>query len=758
MDGEDGRRGADPPDGGLSWAVGLAAAAILGAIALPMLRGRIYVDDDLQKFHLPLRAFYAGCLARGDRFEWCPSLFCGFDLHGEGQVGMYHPLHLALYGLLPLTLAFDLELLANYVAAFAGMALFLRRWRLPRASALFGAMVFSYSGSYALRYMFLNFLAIASHIPWLLLCIDVVIRGESASRRAWSATAVALLTASQLLLGYPQSVWQSLLAEGIYACWVGSRAGPGRIRRIAPLFGAKALGVLLGGIQLIPTWEALSRSIRADPSTGFLAHGSLHPANLIQMVSPFLFKDLFFTRQPPASIAAHEMGMYAGAAVPVLMTWLLIRRDCLGTLRPLAVAALLIGLIALALSFGSYNPLFPYYTRLPILSKFRISARYILLIHLATALLSALALADLCLRAGRPEPLAWRRLWPLSAPLAISLLVSVGSLWLARAWPGFALAPFLAPTGPALVGPALVAAATLLTIAAAHGWQLALVGLVLFAAVDQASYGLTFVRRNPPRDLASLLKTRALPAGALRGRIMVPEGDDLWIMNGARLVEGYAALRPGRRLHYYDRASLRLAEARWLLEGAAAGRQAWSPLTDPLPRVRLVTRAVRGAFVAGAVRPSAVSDTAFVPIALDLTGGTPGTAVLVVDRPGRIEVDAVAPSRQFLILSESYHEGWHVRIDGRDRTSIRADGDFLGCVVEPGAHRVTFRYRSPGFMAGAYLTCLGLLLATGIAASLLAVPALRNPAREQPADDRHESDDDEGQRGDQDDGDRQDQA
>jgi hypothetical protein len=410
--------------------------------------------------------------------------------------------------------------------------------------------------------------------------------------------------------------------------------------------------------------------------------------------------------------------MYAGAAVPVLMAWLLIRRKRLGPFRPLAIGALWIGGVALALSFGRHNPLFAYYTRLPILSMFRVSARYILLIHLATAILSALALADLGLPAGRSGRLAWRRSWPLTVPLAISVLVSVGSEALARPWPEFALAPFLAPLDRALTGPALVAAATLLALLAARGWRPALVGLVLFAAVDQAVYGLTFIGRNPPMELGALLKTRALPPGAREGRIMVPEGDDLWIMNGARLVEGYVSLRPRRRLHYYDRASLRLAGACWLLEGEP-GRRAWVPLADPLPRARLVTRAARRMLIGGGVSPAAVADTAFVGINLDLQGGTPGTAAIVVDRPGRVEITAVAPSRQFLILSESYHEGWHVAVDGRDREVIRVDEDFLGCVVEPGTHRVMFRYHSPGFLAGTYLTCLGLLIASGIAATLL---------------------------------------
>ena len=195
-------------------------------------------------------------------------------------------------------------------------------------------------------------------------------------------------------------------------------------------------------------------------------------------------------------------------------------------------------------------------------------------------------------------------------------------------------------------------------------------------------------------------------------------------MNGGKLVDGYTALIPRRHLHYYDRSSLRVAGARWLLEGAPPGQ--WVPLPDPLPRVRLVTRAVKRVFIGSDVLSSGLATTAFVPVALDLPGGAPGTASLVVDRPGRIEVATDAPSRQFLILAESYHEGWHVRIDGRERTTIRVDGDFLGCVVERGTHRVTFRYHSPGFRLGTSLTCLGLLLATGIAATLLVAQQSRS--------------------------------
>src|SRR5262245_44999836 len=102
--------------------VWIIAAALLCFVALaaPALVGEVYVKDDLGEFHLPLRDFYARQLAAGEQFDWMSSLFGGFYVTGEGQLGAYHPLHLALYWTLPLWLAFDLELLLTYPLVFAG--------------------------------------------------------------------------------------------------------------------------------------------------------------------------------------------------------------------------------------------------------------------------------------------------------------------------------------------------------------------------------------------------------------------------------------------------------------------------------------------------------------------------------------------------------------------------------------------------------------------------------------------------------------
>ena len=42
------------------------------------------------------------------------------------------------------------------------------------------------------------------------------------------------------------------------------------------------------------------------------------------------------------------------------------------------------------------------------------------------------------------------------------------------------------------------------------------------------------------------------------------------------------------------------------------------------------------------------------------------------------------PTRQLLVVSESYHPGWQAAVDGVPQPVLRVNGDFLGCVVGPG--------------------------------------------------------------------------
>ena len=189
-----------------------ASAGLLAPLCGPLLTGRVFVYNDLSWFHLPVRYLYQQALDAGDSVLWTPALFSGFYLHGEGQMGAFHPLHQLLYRLLPLGAAFNLEIIASYPAAFAGTFWLLRRLQFSRPASLFAAMLFAFSGFNLLHHHHINMVAIVAHLPWLLASADVLIVDDRRRARTLAFAAIAALLGSAFLLGFPQAVWWTLLA------------------------------------------------------------------------------------------------------------------------------------------------------------------------------------------------------------------------------------------------------------------------------------------------------------------------------------------------------------------------------------------------------------------------------------------------------------------------------------------------------------------------------------------------------------------
>ncbi len=301
-----------------AWAA-LCACGALAAMAWPWWHGEVYLADDLAAFHLPLRQFYRDCLRAGQPFDWLPTLWAGFYLTGEGQLGGYHPLHWALYRTLPLGTALGLETLLGYPAMWAGMCCWLRGRGVAREAAGAAALFLPLSSFHLLHLPHVNAVAICAHMPWLLWLIDRCAVNHAAGRSTLGPlVGVALLTGSQLLLGYPQYVWFSLLLEGAYGTsvwWTGGRS----LRMVTGLVVAKAMGAALGAVQLLPTLDALAHSTRQTADASLPYYGSLHPLNLLQWIGPYLFTTRVVGRN------THELGCYLGAVPVALLVWQLTR-------------------------------------------------------------------------------------------------------------------------------------------------------------------------------------------------------------------------------------------------------------------------------------------------------------------------------------------------------------------------------------------------------------------------------------------------
>ncbi len=689
------------------WAA-LAAVLCFAVLCGPFFARRVYVADDLGEFHLPVRNFYAQQLARGDAFDWMPSLYGGFYIAGEGQLGAYHPWHLFLYRFLPLGAAFDIELLASYPLLFLGTYLLLQRLVARRDAALLGALVFTFGGFNLLHFVHPNAIAIVAHLPWMLLAADVALATPSRRRRAWAESALALLVASQLLLGYPQYVWFSLLAGVALIAW-RMVLGQARRARLVSIGVAVTLGAMIGAVQWLPTWHVLGESVRQTADPGFANTGSLHPLNLVQLFAPYLFQTRVVGQN------THELGLYAGAVSTVLCLWLLSRRREWGRYRPLVRGLLVFCALALLLAAGEYGGLYRLQSLVPLANRFRFPCRAIVLVQLGMAGLTAVAavlLFETAIQARRGAHTTDRDdrvLW-LAVLASVALALS-GPL----VWPQYVASPLLVWSGPLLVG-----LAALLVALVERGVRGAAVALVLFAATDLSAYGMSYAVYGRTAGLHEYVADVALPPDTVRPRAAAPAPakgprvGDRMLLAGVTRVDGYAGLEPAKQLDYRDPRSWQLAGAHWAWQqddDRAGHKRRWVSLSPTAPRVRLVaqTRAAPGAADAESWSLEFVA----VEPPLSLPPSEPGTARVVRDAPGNIVVETVCPARQLLVTTESFDSGWQVTVDGKPGTVVRVDGDFLGCVVDSGDHRVAFtfqpRARWLGMLVGA---CgLGLLMA-----------------------------------------------
>ncbi len=665
----------------LAVVVTVCSLALLAPLLGPLIRGRVFVYNDLSWFHLPLRYLYQEALHAGDSTLWTPSIFAGFYVHGEGQIGLFHPFHQLLYRVLPLAAGFNLELVTSYPVAFGGMFWFLRRLQFSRAAALFGAMLFAFSGFNLLHHHHMNMVAVVAHMPWLLATADVLIVDERQQARAFAFAGMALVVGSQLLLGFPQGVWWNAIALGSFVVFRTTETQ--RWRQLPPCAAAVAIGVLLGGIQLLPTVDAVAHSMRMDVRNEFSLTFSLHPFNLFQLWSPYFFQRGAYSAGE--AMLFHEFGIYSGAILQVALAWVWIRRGALRERRALIAAATVFAAIGLVLALGRYGGIVVLLTQLPVLASIRGSVRYIVLVHFTLAILAAITIDDLQAIADGRTTATTGPMTPLWIPaaLGIATTLALNSHLLPYGQYTFASAAVAAP------GVAIVAAVTLLVFLAGRRRRWAIAALVVVTAADLALWGLTFVYREPARTIAEM--TAAIPpappdpAESVRirhGSGTVPLGSpgDARVSPHLRLrraVPGDPASARRRRRQSVVRHAMVLHSRR---RQASGRRQCW-------PGFGLSTTSCARRVAAR---------------------GFPSTGL------GSSSPKSMHRGRRVLAFTERFHAGWSATIDGAPVQMVRVSDDFLGCMVDGGVHQVRLTFTPRSFVYGSIVSAFGAVLLAGM--------------------------------------------
>jgi hypothetical protein len=298
-------------------------------------------------------------------------------------------------------------------------------------------------------------------------------------------------------------------------------------------------------------------------------------------------------------------------------------------------------------------------------------------------------------------------LWPLSVPIAISVLCVIGGLALARG--GGPAALFLRHDAEAGLGPLLMAATAVLMAFAARGAPAALPLLMLVFALDLSAWGIRYVWSETPIPISAIVPRAGLPPGAqpddtVHGDLRRAFDLNRYVLHGLHSSAPYAALVPPDLGELEESQRLRIAGVNWVWTGGG-----WIRVAAPMPRARLMSDWRLRSDHTLDIRMLDVAHTALLDVKPGPVAGAPGTADVVRDRPGDVVIDTDTRGSQLLVLTERFHPGWQVQINGRPATALRIYGEFLGCVVPQGKAHVAFVFAPASARHGLWLTAAGLV-------------------------------------------------
>ncbi|MBV9354492.1 MAG: hypothetical protein JO023_03085, partial [Chloroflexi bacterium] len=253
----------------------LSAAALLVAVCLSQADGLLYnvvpFERDTSAYYYPLMAWAASQLQHGSFPLWNPTMFSGYPIFADGEVGLAYPPVLLALLTLPADRALVLLRVLHLAIAALGAFWLARTWRLPHAAATLAGIAFALGSFFQAQIHHENIVRTAAWLPVILASLEEALRGRGGARRAWTGAAAFALGMAGLSLHSQLLAMELMVLAGYCAlrCVIGPIAGArSPVSRVLSLLAvsvpATAIGIAIASVQLIPLAELASVTPRGS--------------------------------------------------------------------------------------------------------------------------------------------------------------------------------------------------------------------------------------------------------------------------------------------------------------------------------------------------------------------------------------------------------------------------------------------------------------------------------------------------------------
>jgi hypothetical protein len=399
----------------------IALAEMITVFFAPVLfTNRIFLLWDLLFFFSPGYFAFHESVARGALPLWNPYVGCGEPLLADMELGIFYPPNL-IYLVLPIARALVMSATFHVFLAGAGAYALARAWKISRVPSLLAGVLYSLNGFTISKLDFPSQLDTVAWFPLVLTAFILWLKRRTVRRTALLAGALCL----QFLAGHPETMLFSTGALALYALFAGvhewrtCRKFSSAFVPLLGLSGAGLVAILLSMAQLLPTWEALQLSVRAEAADQSLNQYSLHPLSVFSLLIPSIYGvpgSPGCTWAPTCSYYWLWM-FYLGIAPIVILVSATIRWG-LGHRAPrggadlpkhapvfLVPFLLTLGGVAFLYSTGKYTPFFELcLLGVPLLKWFSMPSKSLLCVTLSLSCLTAIAMDWLARVQDRGQP------------------------------------------------------------------------------------------------------------------------------------------------------------------------------------------------------------------------------------------------------------------------------------------------------------------------------------------------------------------
>ena len=200
----------------------------------PVIIGRAWIPaggGDLVSFIFPMYRFAGSSLRGGELPLWNPNLYAGAPFIADNQSGVFYPLNLLLFLLVPDFSYQAIEGLVILHIFLAGVTMyFCLRWLQPeeplkRPAAVLGGLAFMFSGVFVSHIGNLNLIAVVAWLPLIFICLHRAIISQQPRAQIGWALAGGVSFGVSTLAGHGQMTFLIAVFFGLLRP-VSDRNGP----------------------------------------------------------------------------------------------------------------------------------------------------------------------------------------------------------------------------------------------------------------------------------------------------------------------------------------------------------------------------------------------------------------------------------------------------------------------------------------------------------------------------------------------------